>query len=300
MNGVLKGYLRLTRPANLPTAVADILAGVSIAGVFKDWEHMLAFTSEMWSAVLFLMLSSVCLYAGGVVLNDFFDRNLDAIERPERPIPSKVVSAQGAFSFGSVLLLLGILTAFYVTKSAGFIAVFLALAILMYNAISKHHVILGPLNMGFCRGLNLLLGMAILGNFSFWPLGGIPILYIAAITLVSQGEVLGGNTRNVGIAAVLYGVVILGILALGYHKSINFVVVLLFVALFAFLIYKPLLKSYRHNSSENIKAAVKAGVIALIVMDAALAVAFSHWWVGLMILMLLPLSKFLARQFAVT
>ncbi len=43
MNPVLKGYLRLARPANLPTAAADVLAGVAIAGVFigvflnKDW-----------------------------------------------------------------------------------------------------------------------------------------------------------------------------------------------------------------------------------------------------------------------
>ncbi len=298
--GVLKGYLRLTRPANLPTAVADILAGASIAGIFSVADSSRLFDTHIVQSLILLIISSVCLYAGGVVLNDFFDRDLDAIERPERPIPSKVVSAKNAFIFGALLLVIAILTAFLVNDRCGFLAVLLALAILIYDTLSKHHVFFGPLTMGLCRGLNLLLGMAILGNPTYWALGIIPVVYIAAITLVSQGEVQGSNKHNVRFASVLYGLVILSILLLGLYKSINFVTVLPFVALFAFLIYKPLLKSYKYNSPENIKAAVKAGVISLIVMDAALAVAFTHWWVGLMILLLLPLSKFLSRQFAVT
>ena len=73
-----------------------------------------------------------------------------------------------------------------------------------------------------------------------------------------------------------------------------------FIALFAILVLRPLIRAYKENSPYNIKIAVKAGVISIIVLDAALAVGFSYWWVGVAILFLLPLSIFLSRLFAVT
>ena len=74
------GLLRLTRPANIVTAIADILAGVAISGFLRDGHD--------YTPVLWLVLSTVGLYGGGVVFNDVFDAKLDAVERPERPIPS--------------------------------------------------------------------------------------------------------------------------------------------------------------------------------------------------------------------
>jgi len=300
MDGALKGFVRLARPANLPTAAADILAGISIAGIFGSGDISLLYSSGLVYKILLLVFSSICLYAGGVVFNDFFDRTLDAVERPERPIPSKMVSGKNAALFGAVLLCIGVLASFIVGMLCGFLSIFLVLAILLYDAVAKHHVFFGPLNMGVCRGLNLLLGMGILGTLSHWEIASIPILYIGAITLVSRGEVHGSNKRNIGIAAVLYTLVICSILGLGILNSNNFVTVLPFVVVFAFLIYVPLQKAYRENTPANVKGAVKAGVVSLIMMDAALAVVFAPWWVALGIVSLLPLSKFLSKRFAVT
>ena len=77
-----RGYLELVRPANVATALADVLAGYAVAGLGNP-------------GLGWLLLSTACLYAGGVVLNDVFDRDLDRIERPERPIPSGRVSVGG-------------------------------------------------------------------------------------------------------------------------------------------------------------------------------------------------------------
>ncbi len=301
MNAVLKGYLQLTRPANLPTAAADILAGVTIAGIFTT--SISAITPvplEIGLKVFGLVFSSVCLYAGGVVFNDYFDRKLDAVERPERPIPSGVVPENKAAFFGAVLFLLGLIAAFLVHPLCGWLALALIVAILLYDAFSKQFTVLGPLNMGICRGLNLLLGMSLFGFLSHWELVIIPMVYIGAITLISQGEVHGSNKRNIVIAACMYGLVVLGIGFFSFYKSLNFVQVLPFLVLFTVLIFKPLMKAYGENTPINIKYAVKAGVISLIVLDASLAVVFGHWWFGLLILLLLPLSKLLAKQFAVT
>ena len=75
----VKALLSLTRPANLVTAIADVLAGMAIAGYFRVYDPAPA-------PVGWLALATVGLYGGGVVFNDVFDAELDAVERPERPI----------------------------------------------------------------------------------------------------------------------------------------------------------------------------------------------------------------------
>lgn len=296
MNPALQGYLRLARPANLPTAAADILTGAAVAGLFTSLPQ----NEAIWYDFVALVFSSVFLYAGGVVFNDFFDYRIDQLERPERPLPSGVVSLKAAAIFGGILMLLGILLAFYANFIAGAIALILALAILTYDAFSKKSAFFGPLNMGLCRSLNLLLGMALLVKFGYWPIVFTPLVYIGAITMISQGEVHGNNKRSVAFAGVLYLLVLLGILAATFFWELQTLQALPFLLVFAFLIFKPLYGAYRENSPENIKKAVKAGVIALIVMDACIAVAFSEWWVGLLVLLLLPLSIGMSRLFAVT
>ena len=72
--------LRLMRPANIITAVSDILAGIAIAGYFKE-DYVSLFP------VILLVFSTVGLYGGGVVFNDVFDAELDSVERPERLFP---------------------------------------------------------------------------------------------------------------------------------------------------------------------------------------------------------------------
>ena len=84
----LRAYLELVRPPNLFTAAADVLAGYltivpAIGGI--DGQEL------FW-----LLLATVCLYGGGVVLNDYFDEPLDRVERPARPLPSGRASRLGA------------------------------------------------------------------------------------------------------------------------------------------------------------------------------------------------------------
>ncbi|WP_425237669.1 UbiA-like protein EboC [Ulvibacterium sp.] len=296
MSTVLKGYLRLARPANLPTAAADILAGIAIAGVLSNDFIGL----EIVYKIIFLVFASVFLYAGGVVLNDVFDVNLDKVERPERPIPSGLIPLKSAALYGALLLILGIVLAYFSGFFSGIISMVLAFFIVLYDAFSKKDGFFGPLNMGLCRGLNLILGMSILGAFSQWWYAGIPLVYIFAITVISRGEVHGNNKNHIIWAGILYILVILAIVTIVMSKTDNIVQVIPFLALFAFLVFKPLIRAYNLNSPQNIKKAVIAGVLSLIVLDASLAVGFSVWWYGLLLLLLLPLSLLLSKLFAVT
>lgn len=287
--------LRLMRPANIVTAVADILAGIAISGYFAG-------NGAQWQNVVLLCLATVGLYGGGVVFNDVFDARLDAVERPERPIPSGVVSIAEAGWLGGVLLATGICSASYVSVwPSGGIAAAIAVASLVYDKWGKHHSMLGPLNMGLCRGLNLLLGMSIVPTAlaSTGWLAVVPVVYIAAITMISRGEVHGGRQATL-VAALFFYLVVVGTIAAVAIERGEVLLTALFVVLFCWMILPPLFKAMGEPVGKNIGKAVKSGVIALILMNAAWAAAFGEVYLAAGIAALLPASLGLARAFAVT
>ncbi|TKK68677.1 polyprenyltransferase [Ilyomonas limi] len=287
------------RPANIVTAVSDILAGIAIAGYFASYPGGL-----YPLPVTLLVLSTIGLYGGGVVFNDVFDAELDKVERPERPIPSGLILKQNAALLGGVLLLIGIVAAAFVHAGllpSGLIAIAIAIAALAYDKWGKHHPLLGPLNMGICRGLNLLLGISIIpvALYQYWAISLIPVLYIAAITMISRGEVHGGKKRTLYAAAVFYLMVIVAILLVSFtNKTIVFSSA--FLVLFGIMIFMPLKKAIQDPKGALIGKAVKAGVLALILMNAAWAAAFGTLSLALFIVLLLPLSLWMAKAFAVT
>lgn len=293
------------RPANVVTSVADVLAGIAISGYFTGniipgW-HIVAGAGTSSVPVLLLCLSTIGLYSGGIILNDVFDAELDAKERPERPIPSGLISKQAATIFGGMCFFIGIFAAGLYSTEAQYLAVAIMVSCLIYDKFLKHSAIFGPLNMGLCRGLNLLLGVSILPASiqEWWYLAIIPIIYIAAITMVSRGEVHGGSKKALYFAALLYGLVIASVLYVAFTNN-NLPFSIAFLALFAFMIFRPLFRAIQNPAGPNIGKAVKAGVIALILLNAAWASAFGIWQVALIIIILLPLSMWLSKAFAVT
>lgn len=291
---MVRALLSLTRPANLVTAIADVLAGMAIAGYF-------ALYNPAPAPVGWLALATVCLYGGGVVFNDVFDAELDAVERPERPIPSGVVTMRLATLLGTGLLLVGISASLMVNQIAGFLAIGIATASLVYDRFGKHHNWLGPINMGLCRGLNLLLGVSILPDqVAPWVwIGLVPIVYIAAITMISRGEVHGGSAATLRVAGLLYALVIGCVAALAQRQQ-QLGTAFPFLLLFGYFIFPPLWRAVKEPIGKNIGLAVRAGVLSLIVMNAAWVAAFGSFPLALLVFCLLPLSRLLAKVFAVT
>src|SRR5690625_3674874 len=168
---------QILRPANVVTAVSDILAGISLAILFSSQ----AFPTL--SQVLIIAVASMCLYAGGVVFNDVFDVEIDKKERPERPIPSGNISLKKAIFIGSLCFLIGIILSAFIGLNALLVALAIALMCLLYDGLFKHHYIAGPIAMGACRALNLLLGFTVValpyGNFYILIFS---IFYISSFT----------------------------------------------------------------------------------------------------------------------
>jgi len=291
------GYLRLMRPANIVTSVADVLAGIAISGYLVNQ----TFQIQNLLSILLLCFSTIGLYGGGVVFNDVFDAALDRIERPERPIPVGLITIREATILGALMLVAGIIAARFTSVTSGILAFLVAASALIYDKWGKHYSFAGPINMGLCRGFNLLLGVSIVpsavNNWYFLAL--VPVIYIASITMISRGEVHGGSRKTLYIAAVFYCLVISLILYFAFTKE-GILFALIFLLPFIWMIFNPLLKAIREPVGKNIGKAVKAGVLALILMNAAWAAAFGAYYFAVIILLLLPLSLKLGKIFAVT
>ena len=288
----IRAFAELTRPANVVTALSDIMAGLAIVGfVFGRLDYQ-------FYPALFLGLSSMSLYAGGVVFNDVFDHELDSIERPERALPSGRINRSEAIFGGILLLSLGIFLAFWQSRLSGIVAIFITLFALFYDWKGKHMRIFGPINMGLCRAFNLLLGMSVyeLGVLEHFPVIAIPLIYIAAITLVSRGEVHGGKAITLYFAGFLFLVVHAS--QLFFAEKIEFALV--FVLAHFILIFRKLRVAIENPVGKNIGLTVKTGVLTLILMNAAWVASSGQWIVALFVLALLPVSLGLAKKFAVT
>ena len=137
--------LRLGRVSNLPTVTSNVLAAVALAGATAGWLPI---------AVVCIGMS--LLYVAGMFLNDAFDRTIDAIERPDRPIPSGQVTAAAVFAAGFALLAFGVLAiaGLALTTGAGWLpiasVVVLAGLIVFYDMNHKRNP-LAPFVMGLCR-----------------------------------------------------------------------------------------------------------------------------------------------------
>jgi 4-hydroxybenzoate polyprenyltransferase len=177
----------------------------------------------------------------------------------------------------------------------------------------------GPANMGLCRGLNLLLGMTAAPGVvaGHWPLGLIALTYIAAVTALSRGEVSGGK-RPVAVVAFTLLLIVLGALkfvvlaprvsgmagaGMGGLGAISIEIDPFALALLAWLAWRVLPPFWRAIGNPDpmvIRAAVRTGVLSLVLLDAVLAAAYAGMIYSLAVLSIWVVAGWLGRRFAVT
>jgi len=186
-------YLRLVRAPAVFSALGDPIAGL----LLDDGD----FSSEQASR---LSAASAMLYLAGMALNDLADREEDARDRPERPIPSGAVSPRAAALIGGSLLLGGVLAAR--RGGARWTGPALAAMIVAYDFPLKRSAMLGPVAMGACRALSLLMGVEAShgvvtrrGTEGALQLGA----YVAGLTMIARGETGAARTRELRAGAGL-------------------------------------------------------------------------------------------------
>lgn len=167
---------RLLRLSLAPTAAADVVAG-TVAGAGR-WPG--------GAEPFFLILASLSVYHGGMVLNDWRDREEDRRVRPDRPIPSGRIPASAAATLGFVLLAAGPAIALLASRPCAAALGAVALAALAYD-LALRGAWIGPALLAFCRGGNLTAGL-LLGTRgeAGWPVLLPAILYGGYVFAVSR------------------------------------------------------------------------------------------------------------------
>ena len=277
VSGRFLAYAQLVRLPNVFTAFADILMAACVVG---------AITADMGRVVL-LMLASGSLYLGGMVWNDVFDRNDDAKTRPNRPLPSGRISVHIAVWIGIVFLILGLVFAGLARQLANrfgisdslLIASILALAIFLYDAWLKRTPF-GPVGMGLCRFLNVMLGLSAgIAAPSFelcLHVSGVIGVYIVGVTWFARTEEGMSQKSHLIAASVVMLTALLLALAVPMHFPVSTVTPFypfLLIA-FGFWIGFPIMAAIHKPTPQNVQSGVKSCILGLVLLDAILASAF--------------------------
>jgi 4-hydroxybenzoate polyprenyltransferase len=292
---MLRAYAQLLRIPNVFTAMADILLGWLVVRALG----LLDVSENDALIVLALLLGvSSCLYCAGMVWNDVFDVAQDRRERPFRPIPSGRVSRRAAVTLATLLTLAGVGLAAACQPYVGWTPLLLALAIvaavLLYDAWLKRTPA-GPVGMGACRFLNVLLGLSAAGDVGerwMLHLAAVVGVYIAGVTWFARKEAARSERWQLWSAfAVMLAAMGLALAWPAWwapSAELRFSLFPYLIAAWACLIIVPAMLAIRGMEPKGIQGAVKRLVLGLIGLDALLAFVHVGWPALAMLGLLVP------------
>lgn len=293
----LRVVAQLIRLPNLPSALADIcLAGFALSAHATSVSEPNPFPVVRF---ILLLLTSACLYSAGMVWNDYFDQEQDKQERPTRPLPSGQATPTEAIMLGVGLFVAALIMAWFAGRSSFILCWMLIGAIFLYDGWLKRTAF-GPVAMGLCRFLNVMLGLSLFGNVGeswHFHLAGVVGLYIVGVTWFAKTEARMSNRNALQGAAVLIGASLLFALPLPLQRTLPQSTLLfpyLLVA-FGFFLGIPIVQAIHSPTPSYVQAAVKNCLMGLIILDALLASALIGL-VGLLIVLLIIPSMYLRKM----
>ena len=326
---MVRQYLLLIRVPNLFTVPSNILAGyfATISTANADVDQLLS-----------LIVSSVLLYVSGIVLNDYFDINVDRKERPSRPLASGRITKRSALLLAVISIVAGNILALSVSWTSFIISGSLTLVIFAYNYRLKRNAISNPLAMGLARFLNVVLGgspalgLVLTNDLILFFVGYCLFLYIAAISLLSRKEVSDTIiffSRSSWIPIVLSAstivLIIVSILVVGIYGYFRFDFI------FSLIIFSCVMsgtflrlcvtlkrltestgeKPYKMNeegvrgidgmgASREIQRTIKTMILSIIILDSIFLSGLVGIYTGLVVLLLVIPPIVLGRKLYVT
>ncbi len=293
----LRDLVELVRAPAALTVPGDTLAGAAAA----DW--------PFGRATPALALSSACLYWAGMALNDYADRAIDAVERPERPIPSGRVAPRVAFGLAAGLTAAGVVVAGLAGgRRALAVAAPLAAAVWAYDLALKSTPA-GPVAMAACRSLDVLLGAGAGRIRHAGPAALAVGAHTFAVTALSRGEVTGSSARTVaGTLSVTAAVTAGASLAMrrpgrpwaAPWRSPHGLAGLVFLGGYAATVGRAQLAALRRPEPAQVQRAVGAGILGMIPLQAALSAGAGTLRAALSVAAAFPLARRLSRKVSPT
>jgi 4-hydroxybenzoate polyprenyltransferase len=323
----LSDLAKLVRAPAALSVPGDVLAGAAVAGTLggcgdrRGWDGW----GERggWGArACGLCAASVCLYWAGMAANDWADREVDAAERPGRPIPSGRVPAGTALGVAAGLTAAGLALA---GQAGGWralaVAAPLAGAMWAYD-LGLKRTAAGPAAMAACRGLDVLLG----ASSGPWRRAALPAGTVAAhtylVTALSRREVTGSDpllpaatlagTLAVAAATAIPGPVVPRPAVLvpavpgspaahrGWRRRLAAGLATGLAAAYAASYGRPQTHAVAEPTAANLQAAVAAGITSLPALQGALIARSGDPLAGAAVAVAAPLGRRLARWWSPT
>jgi geranylgeranylglycerol-phosphate geranylgeranyltransferase len=154
LTATLKGLFELTRPGNAVAAGVLTFTGSFVAAGFGVDPVL----------VVAAVAATVFATAAGNAVNDYFDREIDRVNRPDRPIPRGAVTARAALAFSVLLFLCAVVAAVSLPIIAIAIAVANLLALVAYTKLFKGLPGVGNAVVAYLTGSTFLFGGAAVGR----------------------------------------------------------------------------------------------------------------------------------------
>jgi 4-hydroxybenzoate polyprenyltransferase len=287
-----RAVAELVRLPAVLSVPGDVLVGAAASGQAGDVPRAAG-----------LAAASSCLYLAGMALNDYADREIDAVERPSRPIPS------GRVTPGFALGLSGGLTA----AAAGLavaadgaralkVLVPLAGAVWAYDLALKETAA-GVGGMSACRALDVLMGSGAHGARAALPAAAVVGAHIGVTTTVSRSEVEGASARlpRAALAATAGVALLAGALAARASRStVGAVAAAGLVGAYATAVGGAHAEAARDPTPERLQRAVGTSVLGLMPLEAGLLAGANAPAAAGGVAALWPLARSLARRRSVT
>lgn len=180
--GVLKAHIQTWRPYTMWYVGLLGLAGAGLAGGRHDGTRLVI----AWAA-------PTVGWIGAHYLGDYFDRELDAISKPHRPIPSGRLSPRAAVAFGvGCVVLLGILSV-PAGWRAGVVALGAVGGMVAYSRGLKARGLSGNLIRGVLGAFALVYGAFVMSS----PPGWVLVPFVVAFWAHDTSSNLVGTLRDI-------------------------------------------------------------------------------------------------------
>jgi len=177
----LTGYVELTRPHNLLATALTTLVGWLSVGIFSQQEIL---------NPIYPLLTVCLVAAGGYVINDYFDAEVDSVNKPYRPIPSGRVSRRGAAVFSLLLAIIGVALSLTSGMLTFGFAVFNAALVFAYSYKIKEWGFIGNAVVAFQGAASIIYGALALaeyqGDVTLMKYSLIPALYAFLLLLARE------------------------------------------------------------------------------------------------------------------
>jgi geranylgeranylglycerol-phosphate geranylgeranyltransferase len=193
-------YLKLMRPINGVMASVAAVIGLLIT---------LRLSLDVDVVKVVILLASTFLFSSSsMVMNDYFDREVDAVNQPQRPIPSGEVRPRNALAFSITLMVIGLALSSLISLEALAIAVLACVTFTAYNKGLKKYGLIGNACVSLCVALTFVYGASTAGGIE-----GIVLLFSGMAFLANMSrevikgiaDVEGDKIRDVKTLAISHG-----------------------------------------------------------------------------------------------